>query len=332
MQRRSAADGRAPNNIPLAFMSRVAPTSTALHDDAFLSGSTEAASPRFPEADAPRFKGLDPNICVIAVTGGPCAGKSSGMAMLQRRLTERGFKVFVVPEVATILINGGLIFNDVISKQLFQRQVLLEQLQIEERFLEAAAKYGNAGHRVVILCDRGAMDGRAYQSEEEWLQLLSGLGLNEQMICEHRYIGVVHLRTCADGASASFTLDNNPARAASNMTPELALELDRKTAVAWQRHPSQRFIENTGVTWPQKLQNLLDQVLLLAEPGTVSAFAVHKFVIEGIDEAILRSHVQSVMVVRILENLLLPGVSVMTVQHLTTLCRDFPHASIACES
>jgi thymidylate kinase len=289
-------------------MSRIVPTPSGTYDDVLVSGFTEAASPRSPDADTPRFKGLNPNISVIAVTGGPCAGKSSGMAMLQRRLTERGFKVFVVPEVATILINGGLIFNDVVSKQLFQRQVLLEQLHMEDMFMQAAAKYGNAGHRVVILCDRGAMDGRAYQSQEEWLQLLSESGLNEQMICEHRYTGVVHLRTCADGASASFTLDNNPARAAARVTPEEALELDRKTAVAWQRHPSQRFIENMGVTWPQKLQTLLDKVLLLVEPGTVSAFAVHKFVIEGIDENVLRSHVQSVMVVRILENLLLPGV------------------------
>jgi thymidylate kinase len=194
-------------------MSTAALTCSALHDQAIVPECTGVASPHFSEADVPRFKGLDPNICLIAVTGGPCAGKSSGMAMLQRRLTERGFKVFVVPEVATILINGGLIFNDVISKQLFQRQVLLEQIHIEDRFIEAAAKYGNAGHRVVILCDRGAMDGQAYQSEEEWLQLLSSLGLNEQMICEHRYTGVLHLRTCADGAPASFTLDNNPARA-----------------------------------------------------------------------------------------------------------------------
>jgi hypothetical protein len=281
--------------------SRTDQNCSACYDDATLSA--------LPDNPSPRFQGLDSNISVVAVTGGPCAGKSSGMAMLQRRLTERGFKVFLVPEVATILINGGLIFNDVISKQLFQRQVLLSQLRTEDLFMEAAIKYRDAGHRVVILCDRGAMDGRAYQSEAEWLQLLSELGLTEQMICEHRYIGVLHLRTVADGAAASYTLENNPARAAANMTPEQALELDRKTAAAWQRHHSLRFIENTGVTWPQKLQNLLDELLLLIQPGTVSAFAVHKFVIDGISEEALRIHVQSLMVVKIKENLLIPGTS-----------------------
>jgi hypothetical protein len=33
------------------------------------------------------------------ITGGPCAGKTSGMTMVQNLLVERGFRVFIVPEV-----------------------------------------------------------------------------------------------------------------------------------------------------------------------------------------------------------------------------------------
>jgi hypothetical protein len=89
---------------------------------------------------------MGPNIRVLAITGGPCGGKSSGMAMLHRRLTDRGWKVFVVPEAATILINGGLFPNDVTSKRFFQRQVMLTQIQTEDVIMQAALKYGSAGH------------------------------------------------------------------------------------------------------------------------------------------------------------------------------------------
>ncbi len=144
-------------------------------------------------------------------------------------------------------------------------------------------------------------------SEEDWSELLAGLSLTEQQICEHRYHGVVHLRSVADGAEACYTVDNNPARALVTASAEEALRLDKKVAVAWQRHPCQRFIENIGVSWPQKLQNLLDEVLLLVDPETKLTFAEHKFVIERIDGETLKSHVEFMMAVTIEETLLVSG-------------------------
>ena len=44
----------------------------------------------------------------LVLTGGPCAGKTSAMARLRGYLESRGFRVFVVPEAATLLFNGGL--------------------------------------------------------------------------------------------------------------------------------------------------------------------------------------------------------------------------------
>ena len=47
-------------------------------------------------------------------TGGPCAGKTTGtgyvtsaMTRIQQSLEEKGFKVFIVPEAATLLQKGG---------------------------------------------------------------------------------------------------------------------------------------------------------------------------------------------------------------------------------
>ena len=43
----------------------------------------------------------------ICLTGGPCAGKTTALTTLVQVLTELGFKVFQVPEAATMLMKGG---------------------------------------------------------------------------------------------------------------------------------------------------------------------------------------------------------------------------------
>lgn len=43
----------------------------------------------------------------ICLTGGPCAGKTTALITLNQSLTDRGFRVFMVPEAATLLMKGG---------------------------------------------------------------------------------------------------------------------------------------------------------------------------------------------------------------------------------
>lgn len=47
------------------------------------------------------------NITKVCLTGGPCAGKTSGLAYLSEKLRDDGISVFMVPEAATLLANGG---------------------------------------------------------------------------------------------------------------------------------------------------------------------------------------------------------------------------------
>ena len=44
----------------------------------------------------------------IVLTGGPCAGKTTAMARLSGFLQERGFRVYTVPEMATLLFTKKL--------------------------------------------------------------------------------------------------------------------------------------------------------------------------------------------------------------------------------
>jgi len=48
----------------------------------------------------------------FVISGGPCAGKTTAMERLPTYLSERGFRVFVVPEAATICWLNGAKFSD----------------------------------------------------------------------------------------------------------------------------------------------------------------------------------------------------------------------------
>ena len=43
----------------------------------------------------------------ICLTGGPCAGKTTALATLNLHLKQIGYRVLLVPEAATILMQGG---------------------------------------------------------------------------------------------------------------------------------------------------------------------------------------------------------------------------------
>jgi len=47
------------------------------------------------------------NLHKLCITGGPCAGKTTALAVLQTDLLQLGFVVLTVPEAATLLMKGG---------------------------------------------------------------------------------------------------------------------------------------------------------------------------------------------------------------------------------
>jgi hypothetical protein len=72
------------------------------------------------------------------------------------------------------------------------------QIALEDTYLDIAQMID--GQPVVILIDRGLLDGSAYVSQNNWQALLDDLGCNVVMLRDNRYDAVVHLVTAADGA------------------------------------------------------------------------------------------------------------------------------------
>ena len=156
----------------------------------------------------------------IVLTGGPCAGKTSAMASIERHLINRGFQPFFVPEAATQIIaehklhpslfpgQGGVLF--------FQELIMQRQLHNEKTILSGVRK-ANLKRRPVIILDRGIMDSLAYfrragLPDSEFDKMLEKLRAGDFMDnLKGRYNMTLFLDT-APREIYEIEMKNNPAR------------------------------------------------------------------------------------------------------------------------
>lgn len=181
----------------------------------------------------------------LVLTGGPCGGKTTGQDRLATFFENMGWKVYTVPETATILLGGRVKFAELSHEQayLFQKDLLKTMLQIEDTYFNQAE--ATVDRNVLIICDRGGMDPSAYTDRDSWLQMLREIGIEEFDLLNKRYDQVVHLVTAADGAEEYYTLSNNTARKENVVA---AKEMDEKTRKAWLGHPYLDIVDNTECT------------------------------------------------------------------------------------
>ena len=115
---------------------------------------------------------MEQKIYVLVATGGPCGGKTSLMAYLSDKFSDKGIKTYFVPETASILINAGI----EPESPRFQSKVLRTIIHLEDEVIMAAKESG-PGIKLII-CDRGTMDGMAYCMRGEFENLIKELGMN----------------------------------------------------------------------------------------------------------------------------------------------------------
>ena len=192
-------------------------------------------------------------ILKIVVTGGPCGGKSTAIDWIRKAFTHRGYTVLSVPETATELITGGVAPWTCGSS--FDYQNVQFRLQIEKEKIFSQAARTMAAEKVLIVCDRGIMDNKAYMDDSEFAQLLEFFHTNEDEIL-NAYDAVFHLVTAAKGAQEFYTLANNAAR---TETVEEAIALDERLVSAWMGHPHLRVIDNS-TDFEGKMTRLINAV------------------------------------------------------------------------
>ncbi len=202
----------------------------------------------------------DVKISKIVLTGGPCAGKTTALTWINNYFSKRGYTVLFVPETATELISNGVApwtCNSNYDYQTFQFRLQ----KIKEQIFDDAAKTMKS-NKILIVCDRGLLDNKAYMKEVEFKQLLRKFNTSETKERDS-YDAVFHLVSAAKGKENIYTLANNVARTES---VEEAKKLDDKIISAWTGHPHFRIIDNS-TDFEEKLERLLKEItVFLGEP------------------------------------------------------------------
>ncbi len=213
------------------------------------------------------------------ITGGPCSGKTTAQSVLYDRLMNNGYRVWFVPEAATMLFTGGIsdighiAAHDPVKFFEIERQLLLTQRALRERFNAMAQLF--PGDKRVIFYDRGEMDVKAYIGDAAFAALLQEERLN-LYDARDSYDGIFHLVTAAHGAEQFYTLANNQAR---HETPAEARALDDKLIHAWVGAPHYRVIDNS-VDFEHKMKRLVQAVYrMLGIPVPIEI--ERKFLLKG---------------------------------------------------
>ena len=102
----------------------------------------------------------------IVITGGPCAGKTTAMSWIQNAFTRKGWLVLFVDETATQLSSGGAPWKLTRNNREYQYRVTQLMLAKEEVFTAVARTF--EADKVLVVCDRGALDNRAYMTDEDF--------------------------------------------------------------------------------------------------------------------------------------------------------------------
>jgi predicted ATPase len=164
---------------------------------------------------------------VIALTGGPSAGKTSILDILWRADVD---EVVVVPEAASILYGGG-----------FPRAHLPQQIQIQQCAIYAVQKALEQIQSIeakgrTMICDRGSLDGLAYWPGSEVSFFES---IQSSMRAEiERYDWVIHLDS-ASGADYHTTGIRVEAG-------DEGLKINERVKFAWREHPRRLIVPNNS--------------------------------------------------------------------------------------
>jgi thymidylate kinase len=188
------------------------------------------------------------------LTGGPCAGKTTSIPYIKSAFEKRGWKVLFVSETATELIRSGVTREACVTPITFQRCVSSMQLAREDEYISMANLLPD--ERILILFDRGILDGKSYISSEEFDTILEEIGLSEDDVLS-RYDAVFHLETTAKGAVENYKSIDNGGR---SELPELAAELDNRLQEIWGKHEHFIVLDNS-TDFERKVQRLIDAIL-----------------------------------------------------------------------
>lgn len=168
----------------------------------------------------------------IVLAGGSCAGKSSALKIIPRRLPLYNF--IIVPESASIVLaeNG--------NKHGKETQDKIFKLKMHNELM-AYRKAMCSPHKInIILYDRGILDGLVYQ-KATYDKRLAEYDMTRQDAID-RYDHVIFMYSAARGAREFYSRETNPNRTEN---PDRAASKCQKLEKIWSDHPNMVIVDNT---------------------------------------------------------------------------------------
>ena len=178
-------------------------------------------------------------IAKIALTGGPCAGKTTTISRIEEHLNDLGYHVLTLNECATETIRSGIrpFGNNSVGVYEFENEILNLQLFKEKRFKDFLKFYSD-NTKVVILCDRGSVDICAYLGWESYNKMLKENNLKHEDLLKE-YDLVIHMITVAADLENRYTNSNNKARFEDSKE---AIDVDNNIKEAWKDHANLKVV------------------------------------------------------------------------------------------
>ena len=178
-------------------------------------------------------------IAKIALTGGPCAGKTTTISRIEEHLNDLGYHVLTINECATEIIKNGIrpFGENAVGVYEFENEILNLQLFKEKRY-EEFIKYYPDDTKIILLCDRGSVDICAYLGKENYEKMLEENNLKHEDLVND-YDLVIHMITVAANMENRYSNNNNKARFEDS---EEAINVDNNIKEAWKDYKNLKVV------------------------------------------------------------------------------------------
>lgn len=192
-------------------------------------------------------------ISKIVLTGGPCAGKTESIKYLKQKLENQGKKVIIANETSSeIILSGFKWWDNSVPTNVYQDMIFKYQLYKENAILKTIENSNM--DNVVVIFDRGLLDGKAYMDENDYIDMIKKYNLTEENLYD-RYDTVLYLQSVALSIPEKFEY-NNKARTATLSQAKL---FDEKVKQVWKKHKN--FIEIKACPkFEEKCENILNVI------------------------------------------------------------------------
>lgn len=170
------------------------------------------------------------NVIRIAISGGPCSGKSTAIEYIKRYFEKKDIPVFVLEESARILLENGADRSNMLE---FENAVFNHQLEAEEK-LDELIKEADVIEQesIIAIYDRGVVDAYGYLNEADRNKLIKRTGI-DLINAWCRYDAVMFLETA----------ENYETDAERTESEEEARRISDSILSVWMGHPHLRYIK-----------------------------------------------------------------------------------------